>query len=279
MSKTLTACALALVWTVGTAQAADLLSADTATLLTKEKKALSLSGAWSKGGAQPFMSDGKLIYVHGGLVTVVAEPFQVSDVELEPGEIVNEIVVGDSSRWLVELGSGGRSAHLFIKPLDTGLESSAVITTDRRVYHLRLVSRKSGYTPYIGFVYSGDLRKQVAAQNAKEARDKEWKSTEDTTGKALDLSALNFNYDVDGRASWAPERVYDDGLKTYIQLPSSIRTGEMPVLLVKKGDKDVLVNYRIKGQTMQVDGLFETIALVVGVGSDQEKVEITRRRG
>jgi type IV secretion system protein VirB9 len=282
MKKTILS--LTLLGTLGAApivHAADYLSADTAPLSAKEKKAIAMATEWSKGGTQPFMSGGKLTYVHGGggVATVIAEPFQVCDVELEPGEQVNEIVVGDSARWLVEAGAAGKSVHLFIKPLDSGLESSAVITTDRRVYHLRLVSRRGGYTPYIGFVYAGDLRKQALARSAQTERAKEWSSTEDNEGKALDLSALNFGYEVDGKASWKPERVYDDGQKTYIQLPASVRTGEMPVLLVKKGDRDVLVNYRVKGQTMQVDGLFQTIALVVGVGGDQETVEISRRNG
>lgn len=263
----------------GSAQAANYLSTDIAPLTAKEKKAVAMAIKWSKGGAQPFMSGGKLTYVHGGggVATVVAEPFQVCDVELEPGERVNEIVVGDSARWQVEAGEAGKSVHIFIKPLDSGLDSSAVITTNRRAYHLRLVSRRGGYIPYIGFVYAGDLQKQAMERTAQEKRDQEWKSMADAEGKTRDLSALNFGYEVDGRAAWKPERVYDDGLKTYIQLPPAVRTGEMPILLVKKGDKDVLVNYRVKGSTMQVDGLFSTIALVVGVGGDQESVEIRRK--
>jgi type IV secretion system protein VirB9 len=50
----------------------------------------------------------------------------------------------------------------------------------------------------------------------------------------------------------------------------------MPALLVRKGDKDILVNYRVQDTTMMVDGLFKTIALVAGVGGDQESVEIRR---
>ena len=81
---------------------------------------------------------------------------------------------------------------------------------------------------------------------------------------------------IDGHADWKPERVYDDGLKTYIKLPSATRSGEMPALLVRKGDTDVLVNYRVQDATMMVDGLFNTIALIAGVGGDQESVEIRR---
>ena len=47
------------------------------------------------------------------------------------------------------------------------METSAVITTDRRVYHLRLISRKTDFTPYVGFLYPDDLKAQVAADLAR----------------------------------------------------------------------------------------------------------------
>lgn len=277
-------CALAVAGMMAMpAHGAEYLSPDTVPLTAKEKRVLDLVRQWSgtrKGGARSsFMQGGQLVYVHGadgGIPVVIAAPLQVVDVELEPGEMVNEIVVGDSARWQVESGTAGASTHLFIKPVDVGLESSAVVTTDRRVYHLRLVSRKNDFTPYIGFVYADDLRRQVAANQAQQQRQQKWKSTADQSGAVTDLSKLNFEYDVSGSAAWKPERVYDDGRKMYIQLPSSTGSGEMPALLVKKGQKDVLVNYRVKGLTMEVDGLFPHLALVVGVGNAQELVEIRK---
>ena len=246
-----------------------------------EKKALRLSSDWSRRTVEPLLADGgKVVFVHGAsLPTVIASPMQVCNVELQAGETVNEIVVGDSARWMVASGTAGSgpnsTVHLFIKAVDAGLETSAVITTDRRVYHLRLVSQRTGHTPYIGFLYSDELRQQAAQRRAREAREQEWASTS-LDGKAVDLSALNFNYEVKGKAAWKPERVYDDGQQTFIRLPEKAKSGEMPVLLVRKGRQDVLVNYRVKDQAMIVDGLFERIALIIGVGSAQEKVEIIR---
>ncbi len=250
-------------------------------LNAQEKKALQLSSDWSRQNIDPVLSGGgKVVFVHGAsMPTILAAPMQVSDVELEPGETVNEIVVGDSARWMVDsgtVGSGaGTTVHLFIKPVDAGLESSAVVTTDRRVYHLRLVSRRTGHVPYVGFLYSDSLRQQAAWKKARAAKEQEWTSTT-VDGERRDLSALNFNYEVKGKASWKPERVYDDGMQTFIRLPEKAATGEMPVLLVRKGKQDVLVNYRVKDSAMVVDGLFERIALVIGVGGDQEKVEVIR---
>lgn len=259
----------------------DYLSPKTVPLTDAEKKALRLSGDWSRQSVEPVLTGGgKVVYVHGAsLPTIVAAPMQVCDVELQAGETVHEIVVGDSSRWMVDSGTAGSganaAAHLFIKPVDAGLESSAVITTDRRVYHLRLVSQRSGHTPYVGFLYSESLKQQAAWKQARDAKEKKWQSTT-VDGKAADLSALNFNYEVTGKARWKPERVYDDGRQTFIRLPEKSASGEMPVLLVRKGKQDVLVNYRVKDSAMIVDGLFDRIALIIGVGGDQEKVEVIR---
>lgn len=272
-------CLLALASPVPAAEPSSYLNPVAVPLTAKERRALQLSSQWSGGSnVQPYMAGGgKLMYVHGAcLPTVIAAPFQVSDVELESGETVNEIVVGDSARWMVDTGTAGNTTHLFIKPVDSGLKTSAVITTDRRVYHLRLISRHSGHTPYVGFTYSDALRRTALQKNEQAKKEKEWRSTRDEAGRDVDLSKLNFNYEVDGKAAWKPERVYDDGLKTYIKLPDATRSGEIPALLVRKGDKDVLVNYRVKETTMMVDGLFKTIALVAGVGGDQESVEIRR---
>lgn len=259
----------------------DYLNPKSVPLTDKEKKALRLSGSWSRQGVEPVLTGGgKVVYVHGAsLPTIVAAPMQVCDVELQAGETVHEIVVGDSSRWMVDSGTAGSgpgaTAHLFIKPVDSGLESSAVVTTDRRVYHLRLVSQRSGHTPYVGFLYSEGLKQQAAWRQARETKEREWGSTS-VDGKTTDLSALNFNYEVKGKAKWKPERVYDDGQQTFIRLPEKSASGEMPVLLVRKGKQDVLVNYRVKDSAMIVDGLFDRIALIIGVGGDQEKVEVIR---
>ena len=114
--------------------APDFLGPDTVPLSRRERDALRLTRDWSGRGPAPVLSpSGKLIYVHGASQpTILASPMQVCDVELQPGERVNEVIVGDSARWMVETGNAGNVAHLFIKPVDAGLETSAVITTDRR---------------------------------------------------------------------------------------------------------------------------------------------------
>ncbi len=258
----------------------DYISPDAVELTPQEKKALDLSGQWSRRNVDPVLAaGGKVIYVHGASEpTVVAAPYQVCDLELEQGEVVNEYVVGDSARWHVEAGVSGSGAtatvHLFIKAVDAGLQTSLVITTDRRAYHVKLVSKRNGHTPYVAFAYNDAIRKRVTQDNAQADKTRHWDSTV-VEGQTRELANLNFAYDVKGsRVSWRPERVYDDKRKCYIQLPKD--AGVTPVLLVRKGSQDMIVNYRTQDGTIIVDGVFDRYTLILGVGDSQEKVEVIR---
>lgn len=254
-------------------QAQEYLSREVA-LTPKEAEALRLADEWSNRPIKPIHTGGgKIVYVHGAsLPTIIGAPMQISDIELEPGEIINEILVGDSARWLVESGSSqGGTTHIFIKPVDAGLRTSLVVTTNRRVYHLKLVSRASGHTPYVGFLYQNQL--QAVLKN--DSKEKAW-NTAVEEGRTLDMSSLDFGYKVKGKSSWKPVRVYDDGQKMYLRLPDSVSRGEVPALLVRQGKEDTLVNYRFRNNTYEVDGVFQHVILIAGIGGRQDRVEITK---
>ncbi|CCO24020.1 P-type conjugative transfer protein TrbG [Maridesulfovibrio hydrothermalis] len=260
----------------------DYISKTDVRLNSKEWKALKLSKEWMNRKINPIMqSNGKVVYVFGAtLPTIICSPLMASDLELQAGENVNDVIVGDTARWMVvvaQSGTPGReSTHLVIKPLDAGLVTTAVITTDRRVYHLKLVSRRKGYTPYVSFIYPEDQQKILKASLKKKRRKETWETTK-IEGKPVDLSTLDFSYTISGDdASWKPMRVYNDGIRTFIQLPRTSTQTEIPVLLVEKAGQEAIVNYRVKGNAMIVDEIFEKAILVAGTGMEQQKVEIKR---
>ncbi len=254
----------------------DYLGTNVIPLTDKERRALKLSDSWARKGIDPFLvANGKLVYTHGAsLATIIASPMQVCDVELQGGEIVNEIIIGDSARWLIEKGQSANVTHLFIKPIDAGLETSAVVTTNRRTYHFRLISSRTDFTPYIGFIYHDDIIAYSSDKQAREEREKHFSSTV-ANGQEFDLSELNFNYTMKGSYSWKPTRIYDDNTRTYIKFSEKAKS-EMPVLLTRKNNQDAIVNYRVKENVMIADGIFEEIRLVIGVGSDKQEIRIVR---
>jgi type IV secretion system protein VirB9 len=91
---------------------------------------------------------------------------------------------------------------------------------------------------------------------------------------------LNFSYDIHGgNEHIRPLRVFDDGEKTYLQMPAEMKNREAPVLLIVGNDgKGEVTNYRVQRQTYIVDRLFDRANLVLGAGKNNKglTVEISR---
>jgi len=246
-------------------------------LSPREQQAVKLAREWENSGVPPVQAGGKVLFTYGASVpVVVGAPNQLCVVELQPGETVNEVLVGDSARWMCEVAKSGPAAHIVIKPVDAGLSTTALITTDRRAYYLQLVSQKSGHTPRVGFLYPDEGAAKYREKQDKEAKEKQWKTAE-AAGEPKDLSQLNFSYEVKGDASWKPVQVFDDGRQTFIKLPAAVQTGDAPVLFARSGGQDQMVNYRMKNLSMIVDGIFPETFLISGVGSKQQRVTIRKK--
>ena len=75
---------------------------------------------------------------------------------------------------------------------------------------------------------------------------------------------------------WQPLRVFDDGLKTYIQFPVNMAaTDAPPLFLVGPGGTAQLVNYRFLNGYYVVDRLIDVAELRLGE-KPQQVVRITR---
>lgn len=255
-------------------------------LSNQEKEALEIAERTQKGEktSKPFASaDGSVSFVYGsGQIRVVCAPLQVCDIALQPGEQFNDMNVGNP-RFLVEPAITGAGAfqqiHLLIKPKDAGLDSSLVVTTDRRTYHFRLKSDKTEFMPYVSFVYPDEAKAKWQRLKHIQAERRKVATLPETNEY---LGDLNFNYRIQGHARFKPVRVYNNGVKTIIEMPSSMAQSEAPALLVLrsrglfKEPESVMVNYRLQGCRYIVDGVFDKALLVIGSSSSQEKITITR---
>ena len=280
--------ALAMAAGPGDRNLADLyFSKNNPALSQQEKAAIAIAKRWrNQGSIKPVRGpDGSIRFLFGAQQPgIVCAVLQVCDVELQAGEQVNSIHLGDTARWTVEpaiTGNGPAEVqHLIIKPLDVGLNTSLIVTTNRRTYHFGLRSHRTEFMPRVGFTYPEEaLAKWDALKNfdAKQRQDR----TIAQTGEYL--GDLNFAYDVSGSAPWKPVRVYNNGVKTIIQMPAAMAQTEAPTLLVvrKDGglftdDETVMVNYRLQGDRYIVDTVFDKAILIAGVGSGQDRVTIRR---
>jgi len=268
-------------------------STDNPKLTAQEKAGLAISRQWiasTSASVKPVPGpDGTIRFLFGqSQPSIVCAVMQVCDVELQPGEQVSSVNLGDAVRWLVEPALSGSGAdaiqHLVIKPLDVGLETSLMVTTDRRTYHLRLRSHRTEYMPRVAFSYSESVDAKWAAVKKKVAAEQSRRAATGGSKKEY-LGDLDFGYRVSGNAPFKPTRVYNDGVKTIIEMPSTFSQGEAPTLLVVrksgsvfKKDDEVMVNYRLQDGRYVVDTLFDKAVLIAGVGIGQRKITIERRR-
>ncbi len=250
-------------------------SANAQAMTPKERKGTSISNQWrGSTGLVTRGADGKVVFLYGEVQpSVVCSPLEVCDIELQAGEVVRDVLVGDTVRWKVEPATsgavGGQAIHLIVKPAEPGLVTSMVVTTSRRTYHIQLKSNATQYMARVGFEYPEDVDSKLADVNARLGADT-------IPGAGVPAEQLNFGYSLSGSASWRPTRVYSDGTKTYIQFPSSLSGQDAPVLFVVSGGQNRIVNYRLKGNMMVVDYQIDSAILVSGVGWNQSKVTIRR---
>lgn len=212
--------------------------------------------------------------VEGALYRLYAAPEQVTDIALQPGEKLVSVAAGDTVRWVVGNTTSGTGAdkqvHILVKPFAPDLTTNLVIMTDRRSYHLELVSTDHTSMAAISWTYPEDQLLALQEQNT------EANAAAPIAG-GVALSDLHFRYAITGdNPPWRPVRAFDDGRKVYIEFPSGIGQGEMPPLFVvgPQGD-DQLVNYRVQGNYYIVDRLFAAAELRLGK-APQQVVRISR---
>lgn len=273
----------------------DMLFSDVPVILTpKEEYAVRMVEPWQNQteiGVNPIAAPGGAIQFVYGIErpSVMCAVYQITDIQLQGGEIIQSVNIGDSARWMIEPAmSGADVPHLLVKPADVGLETSLAVATDRRMYHLRLRSHRTEYMARVSFSYPEDAKRldMLARMKADaEAKREEERRERDTIPETREyLGDLDFNYTITGAARWKPTRVYNDGVKTVIEMPDTLHQDDSPTLLVlrksrgvfRSKDEEVLVNYRVQRNRYVVDAVFDRAKLVVGVGKNQTRVVIER---
>ena len=216
-------------------------------------------------------------YEPGRLYTINTSPRFLTAITLRPGEKLISKAAGDTVRWVlgetVEGAGATQQVIVFVKPIRGDLKTNIVLTTDQRTYLLEAVSHDGdAFTSVVSWNYpQEEMREQLAAQAA----------AAQTAAAATSVENLNFNYKIEPVHArhgprWQPLRVFDDGVKTYIQFPPDLGSSEAPPLfLVGPHDQAQLVNYRLLGGYYVVDRLFDIAELRLGE-KPQTIVRITR---
>jgi type IV secretion system protein VirB9 len=192
-------------------------------------------------------------YEPGALYELYTNPNYVSTILLEPGETLNNIAAGDTSRWMVtqaegETESEGRTIVL-VKPQTTSLRTNIVLITDRRTYLVEAISQPGNvYSAQVAWSYPGGELEGASTPSS--------------------IADLNFTYRIRttrGRTpNWSPSRVFDNGRRTWVEFPPGVVASDMPPLFVITADGAEIVNYRVQGQRYMIDRVFDIAELRLG---------------
>ncbi len=201
-------------------------------------------------------ADGRVVYSYGsGLPTIVCAPLRICMVELQAGErLVGEPHIGDSVRWNISpalFGKGDASTTIIvIKPQETGLDTNLLLTTDRRAYYMRLVSKPEDYIARVAFAYpADDLADQRWKDHLARQEQEQIEATRIAELSPTAIDSMNFNYSIKGgNDDIRPIQVFDDGHKTYIRMHPNTADRQAPVRIVLGSDgKGAMLNNRVKG--------------------------------
>lgn len=207
---------------------------------------------------------------------IYAQPFHLTDIVLEKGEVVTAtpLFSEDESVWELTAGvakdeyTGEDVQHLFVKPAYTNLDSSLIIITDRRVYHFRVKSFSNTHMAIVKFTYPAS-KNQWAKKESK---------TNETVNDYIHISnpeLLSFDYKMKysiwKKPEFLPKRVYDDGAYTYIQVDEIVLQKKLPIVF---NEKNEIVNYSVKKNVFVIPRLINKITLRLG----KEKVTIEKKK-
>ncbi|KAK0351719.1 hypothetical protein LTR94_023835 [Friedmanniomyces endolithicus] len=213
----------------------------------------------------------------GHVFEVWTAPFRVTTLLLGQGETLLTKAAGDTVRWQVGEAQSGQGEGLrslvLIKPLQSGLETNLVLTTDQRIY---LVALKSGPADAFNAAVRWNTPQLTQAPTplvppaTAPALMGESKAAETTVAVEPVRTALVASHDyrieaLGRRPSWTPRSVFDDGERTTVVFDAGLAQREAPVLFVlSPGGERQMVNYRQEGERFVVDRLFDRAELRLG---------------
>ena len=211
-----------------------------------------MASEWQKAIYNP--SDGSskgarvtYLYKDDSLFRVNTKLGFVNDIELRPGETVTHIAGGDTKRWLIDKAVVGNVQHVYIKPIEPGIDTNIIINTNQRAYRLYVVA-SDDYDPLVSFTFPDS----PSVNRLRVPED----------DMPLHGERVNRNYEIrikkKADRSLVPLEIFDDGQQTFIRM-SKDNKYDLPVLysIDPWNKKNIsMVNYRVHGDYFIADGVF-----------------------
>lgn len=214
--------------------------------------------------SKPYIKNGVVYFSYGlGTPFVICSPKHVCDVQFEAGESITNIQIGDATRWVINVknSDGQNEAHVFLKPIISGINTNLIISTEKRQYNFNLKSQKKKYFGKVAFAYQNNEQKLL------------------TIYTDIPNESKYYYYIRGDKTNWTPTEIRTDGRKTFIQLPNKfLNSPDFPTVYSLDSDgSESQVNKRIYKNWIIVDVMLDQGELKSGVGIHQNKVVFTRK--
>lgn len=227
----------------------------------------------------PKYREGKLVgwlYRDNKIYEVHTQVFRTTMIKLEPGEEMVEVpYISEPDVWRISRGIGytdGIPTQLImIKPDYSGLTSTFIVVTNKRIYQIELSSYWDHYMPVCQWVYENDIRDTVAWLEYQEKQKEERKKQEELTAKKV-YTSYDYKVTYIKKPLWCPIAVYDDGQKTYIVLDENCLNMELPAIFNKRNE---IINYNVDKNKIIINQLIEKCTLKIG----NQKVTVEKKKG
>jgi len=196
------------------------------------------------------------------------------NVEVPDDEVIEGLYLSDATQWNYHVAGDNR--RVLIKPLSPGLVNTGTLITDKRSYELTMIS-----VP-LGEMWFQRVRWQVPGKGADSFDGTYWRgqsragtrspaSASTSSLSDIDPASLNFDYQIKGKARFAPTTVFDDGVRTWFRF-NSIQ--DLPAIFAKREDGMEVVDHSIQGDYIVVPLIAPSFVLQL----HKTKVTVERSR-
>ena len=153
-------------------------------------------------------------------------------IRLQPGETVGAYSAADPKAWMIDQAADGDSAILLVTATRPNLETTLIVSTDRRIYLIEAISHDDGGdSTALAWTYptEGARRSDVAVRPA---------AGRDVAAAPAASDQPRTVYEIAGdQPGWRPVRVFGAGDRSVIEFPAAWES-TLPALYVEDNDDE-----------------------------------------
>lgn len=173
-------------------------------------------------------------YIDGQVYRVHTSLLRTTTIEFPAGEVLNNLVAGDTEALQFTSIPGGRVVA--IKPVVRGLNTNITLYTNRRAYYLNVVEKPNA--TYFAVRFNGGYTLQDSTM---------------PDAKAVQAKGTHMGYGANIKTAITPTKIWDDGVYTYF---SFYETSPIPAIFKTITGQEMTVNSTVLGnQVVRVSGI------------------------